>query len=81
MAKAGLVAQGSVGDEDVVLAVEDELRTFPATDVVLITGPADGAAGERMAADLRARLQTDFLHLDAPAGRALGSPAELPIGS
>jgi hypothetical protein len=64
LAKVGLSAQASVGDADVVLAVEDELRTFPATDVVLITAGGDGGEGERIAAELRERLEPDFVHLD-----------------
>lgn len=62
LAKAGLAATACIGDGDVVLAIEDELRTFPATDVVLVTSDvADGE--EEVAAELRSRLQTDFLHL------------------
>jgi hypothetical protein len=39
LAAAGLEARGRVGDADAVQAVEDELRTFPASEVVLVTGP------------------------------------------
>jgi hypothetical protein len=39
LAAAGLEARGRVGDADPVQAVEDELRTFPASEVVLVTGP------------------------------------------
>ena len=66
LAKAGLTATAGLGDEDAVPAVEDELRTFPATDVVLLTAPGDPAGDEHAAAELRARLQTDFLHLEVP---------------
>ena len=37
-AAAGLEATGSVGDGDAVQAIEDELRTFPAREVVLAGG-------------------------------------------
>lgn len=65
LAKAGLTARAGIGDEDVLLAVEDELRTFPATDVILVAGGEEDEE-ERTAAELRARLQTDFLHLLVP---------------
>jgi hypothetical protein len=70
LTKAGLAVKASVGDEDVVLAVEDELRTFPATDVILVTG-ADDEAAEDLAAELRLRLRTDFLHLESRQPAAL----------
>lgn len=63
LGKAGLAATASVGEDDVVLAIEDELRTFPATDVVLVTSEAGGETDEVVAAELRSRLQADFLHL------------------
>lgn len=65
-ATAGLEAEARVGDEDVVLAVEDELRDFPATDVLLVTHPGESQCqAEEIATELRARLQADFLHLHA----------------
>lgn len=77
LAKAGLTAQADVSDEDVVQAVEDELRTYPATDVILVSGDEERADVEELAAELRARLQTDFLHLEpAPAGTFAGEPRE-----
>jgi hypothetical protein len=36
---AGLDVHGRIGDEDAVQAIEDELRTFPAQEVVLVEGP------------------------------------------
>jgi hypothetical protein len=76
LTKAGLDAEVAVGDEDVVLAVEDELRTFPATDVILVTGSGEEEDGAtEVAAELRARLQTDFLHIEPPAGQPAPSPA------
>ncbi|MBS1879569.1 MAG: hypothetical protein JST31_08655 [Actinobacteria bacterium] len=67
LAKAGLAAQANVGDEDVVQAVEDRLRTYPATDVILVTADEERTEAAEVAAELRARLQTDFLHLE-PTG-------------
>ncbi|HET7573740.1 MAG TPA: hypothetical protein VFJ99_01355, partial [Solirubrobacterales bacterium] len=57
LAALGLDASAHVGDEGVVQTVEDELRTFPATDVFLIgaTGE-DGPASEELAARLAPQL-------------------------
>lgn len=60
---AGLEATATVGDGDIVQAVEDELRTFPATDVVMLTSTEESAAAERSAIELRRRLQAEFLQL------------------
>jgi hypothetical protein len=61
LAKAGIAAEARVGDEDLVQAVEDQLRSFPATEVILATGePAEDEAGEAAAAELGARLQAGF---------------------
>lgn len=73
LAKAGLIARADIGDEDVVLAVEDELRTYPATDVILVTAGEERAEAARVAAELRARLQTDFLHLEPADGSVVDS--------
>ncbi len=64
LAKAGIVAEARVGDEDVVQAVEDQLQSFPASEVVLVTGgPEEGEAGDAAAAELRSRLRADFHHV------------------
>ena len=70
LAKAGAEAEARVGDEDVVQAVEDQLQSFDATDVVLVSEGAErdpGAAGA--AADLESRLLPRFrwLRLSGPA--------------
>lgn len=56
LAKAGVAAEARVGDEDIVQAVEDQLQSYPATDVVLVSGGGDGEdeAAEKLAARLRA---------------------------
>ena len=63
LAKAGVEAEARVGDEDVVQAVEDQLQTYPATRVVLVSGvdreDGDGAAAE----ELGARLEAGFDHV------------------
>jgi hypothetical protein len=64
LAKARVPAAARVGDEDLVRAVEDELRSFPATEVILVTGdPQRDAAGSAAAAQLQSRLETDLEHL------------------
>jgi hypothetical protein len=50
---AGLDVRGRVGDGDAVQAIEDELRTFPAQEVVLVHGPQ---LGSREGAEVRRRL-------------------------
>jgi hypothetical protein len=61
LAAAGVEAEARVGDEDVVQAVEDQLESYPADEVILVSG-RDGDANEA-AAELRARLRPRFRHL------------------
>jgi hypothetical protein len=60
LAKAGVAAEARVGDEDVVQAIEDQLQSYPATEVVLVSGEEDVGAA---AATLRSRLRADFHHV------------------
>jgi hypothetical protein len=72
LAKAGVAAQARVGDEDLVQAVEDALRNFPATDVVLVTAGEDEDPGAAEAAgELKSRLRARFqlLAVSDPAAR------------
>jgi len=58
LAKAGVEAEARVGDEDLVQAVEDQIGTYPATEVVLVTADAeDDPAGEEAARELGERLR------------------------
>ncbi len=59
LAKAGIAAEARVGDEDIVQAVEDQLGSYPATEVVLAARAEDERAGE-VAAELRGRLRAGF---------------------
>jgi hypothetical protein len=71
LAKANLAAKARVGDEDLVQAVDDTLRSFPATEVILVTAsPQADPTGNAAAPELRSRLRVDFRHLvlDPPAG-------------
>jgi hypothetical protein len=42
LAAAGFDASGRLGDADPVLAIEDELHSFPAREVILVDGPGLG---------------------------------------
>jgi hypothetical protein len=64
LAKVGVVAEARVGDEDIVQAVEDQVGSFQATEVVLVTGSdEDDPAAAHAAAELSTRLRTGFLRL------------------
>ncbi|MFN8113930.1 MAG: hypothetical protein U0R51_12130 [Solirubrobacterales bacterium] len=67
LAKAGVAADARVGDEDVVQAVDDQLRSYPATQVVLIDD-AGGSNGSAAADELATRLRVPFMRLDGAAG-------------
>lgn len=64
LAKAGIAAEARVGDEDLVQAVEDQLQSFPATTVIVVSiGGEDGEADSAATEELKSRLQARFLHL------------------
>lgn len=67
LAKAGIAAEARVGDEDVVQAVDDQLQSFPASEVVLI-GCADGDDHSAAAAELESRLRAEFHHVVLDGG-------------
>lgn len=60
LAKAGVAAEARVGDEDIVQAVEDQLQSYPATEVVLVS---DGVDADEAAGELRSRLRAEFHHV------------------
>jgi hypothetical protein len=61
LAAAGIEAEARVGDEDVVQAVEDQLGSFPASEVILVSaGEGEDRAASAAADELRSRLQADF---------------------
>jgi hypothetical protein len=64
LAAAHLDARAQVGDASLVQAVQDTLRTYPATEVILATGrdPED-PHGARAAAELGRRLEVPFQRL------------------
>jgi hypothetical protein len=71
LGKAEIDAEARVGDEDLVQAIEDELRDYPATEVILATGGAEeDAAGERAARELDRRLAVPLRRLVLASGRS-----------
>jgi hypothetical protein len=73
LAALGLDASAHVGDEGVVQTVEDELRTFPATDVFLVGAVGeDRAVGEELAARLAPELH--LLPTRAPRSARVAHP-------
>jgi hypothetical protein len=61
LAKAGVAAEARVGDQDVVQAVEDQLQSFPASEVLLISDGSDEAdPTDAAASELARRLQPEF---------------------
>jgi hypothetical protein len=78
LARAKVAATAGIGDEDLVQTVEDRLRSYPASVVILVSDPADGDAAEGAARELKSRLRTPFHHLFArPAEHRTERPAEL----
>lgn len=65
LAKAGIVAEARVGDEDIVQAAEDQLQSFVASEVVLAGG---GEAGETAVAELASRLRAEFSRVRLDGG-------------
>jgi hypothetical protein len=63
LAKAGIAAEARVGDEDVVQAVEDQLQTYPATDVVLVSGAGEVGLDRSAVSELDSRLEPEFRHV------------------
>ena len=76
LAKAGIAAEARVGDEDIVQATEDQLQSFPATEVVLVGGDENGI--DAAAAELESRLQAGFrqVRLGDSAKGVEAAPAE-----
>jgi hypothetical protein len=71
LAKAGIAAEARVGDEDVVQAVEDQLQSFPADEVVLVDGSdREVAAAEELQSRLRAEFHRVSLSRRAPEQRS-----------
>lgn len=64
LAKAGIAAEARVGDESVLQAVEDQLHSYPATKVVVVSGDGEGDA-DRALTVLESRLQAELTHIVA----------------
>jgi len=63
---AGVDAGAQVGDEDLVQAVEDQMATFDATEVILVSRKGDGY--DEAAEILRRRLRPVFRRVQLSAG-------------
>jgi hypothetical protein len=74
LAAAGVEASARAGDEDLVQIVEDELRTFPATEVLYVGAP--GGADSGAPSELDERLLAPFRFMDAATAPA--EPAAAP---
>ena len=68
LAKAGVSAEARVGDEDIVQAVEDQLQSYPADEVLMVSGEGDAERAERAAAELGSRLRAEFRHVRSGRG-------------
>jgi hypothetical protein len=60
LAAAGVEAEARVGDEDIVQAVEDQLGSFPASEVILVSAGAENEAAARAAEELQVGLRAGF---------------------
>jgi hypothetical protein len=64
LARVGVVAEARVGDEDIVQAVEDQVGSYAATEVILVTASDEDDPDAADAADeLARRLRTGFRRL------------------
>ncbi len=59
---AGVDASAEIGDEDLVQAVDDQLRTYDATEVFLVSRRSDRP--DQAIEDLRERLRPPFRHVE-----------------
>jgi hypothetical protein len=78
---AEVAAEARVGDDDIVRAVEDQLRTFPAGEVILVTGSGvEDPDGERAASELAGRLSQPLLRIvvGEPGGGGQGERVPIP---
>ena len=74
LSAAHLDTRGATGDENIVHAVEDELRTFPASHVIVVTGgDEEDPEGARAAQELADRLRRPMTRV--VIGDAPGRPA------
>ena len=71
LAKVGIEAEARVGDEDLVQAVEDQIGSFAATEVILVSAASGDDRAEAAAVELGSRLRAGFrwLTVSGPAAR------------
>ncbi len=63
LAKADIAAEARVGDENLVQAVEDQLQSFPADEVILVSDETEDEARKAAVAELGSRLEAEFRHV------------------
>ncbi len=69
LAKVGVVAEARVGDEGIVQAVEDQVGSYPATEVILVTASdQQDPDAARAAGELAHRLRTEYRRLVVGGG-------------
>lgn len=77
LARVGVVAEARVGDEDIVQAVEDQVGSYAATEVILVTAPdAEDPDAAQAAAELAGRLRTGFRRLVAESDGGTDAPPD-----
>lgn len=82
LAKADVAARAQVGDEDLRQGTEDELRSFPATTVIFITGTeGESPAQDAAIADLQSRLMVPSMRLCAEHHAPVLGPAKRRAGT
>ncbi len=67
LARAGIAAEARVGDENVVQAVEDQLESFAADEVVLVSAAEEDGHVSEAAGELGSRLRAEFRHVELGA--------------
>jgi hypothetical protein len=71
--EVGIQAQGEIGDEDTLQAIEDVLRTFSADEIIISTNPGAGRLDRDVVSRARERLALPITHIviDTEAGALL----------
>ena len=76
LAQAGVDATARIGDEGIVQTVTDQLRTYPATEVFVVTTESGNDDTATAVEELRSRLHAPFHHLRcAPPAEPAGVAA------
>jgi hypothetical protein len=75
LAATGVEAEAKVGDPDIFQAVEDELRSFPADELIAVAAPEEDDHGAAKAlGQLQPRLPIPFARASTRAAAPVASP-------